>query len=219
MAHTFRLVVLTSVLVALGGCFDDDPNFNHYEGSNPPPPAVNTAPTISGSPSAAIVAGEFYEFIPTAEDADGDPLRFSVYHKPDWASFDQATGRLWGTPGAGDVGAFANITIAAWDGKATASLDPFTITVGEIALGSATLSWNPPTHNADGSSLDDLAGYKIYYGTDAAVLGRIIRIDNPGLTRYVIENLPPDTWYFKMTSVNSDGVESDRTSVVSKTIS
>ncbi len=40
----------------------------------------------------------------------------------------------------------------------------FDITVNQIALGSATLSWKPPTENADGSALTNLAGYRIYYG-------------------------------------------------------
>ena len=98
MAHKVRLIILASVLTALGGCFDDDPNVNRIDDD---PAATNTPPTISGTPPTAIVAGEFYEFIPTAEDPDGDPLRFTVYQKPDWASFDQQTGpRLIGA-GAG----------------------------------------------------------------------------------------------------------------------
>jgi hypothetical protein len=217
MAHKVRLVVLAGLLMALGGCFDDDPHVNRFPDADTP--AVNTPPTISGTPPTSLVAGEFYEFTPTAEDADGDPLRFSVYHKPDWASFDQETGRLWGTPDTGDIGTFANVTIAAWDGLATASLDPFAITVNQIALGSATLSWNPPTQNEDGSTMTDLAGYRIYYGRDSNALGRSAVINNPGLTRYVIENLEPARWYFTMTSVNSDGVESNRSAMVNKTIS
>jgi hypothetical protein len=31
--------------------------------------------------------------------------------------------------------------------------------------GQATLSWDPPTTNVDGTPLTDLAGYKVYYGT------------------------------------------------------
>ena len=46
-----------------------------------------------------------------------------------------------------------------------------------------------------------------------------ITIDNPGLTRYVIENLTPAIWHFVMTSVNSKGAESSLSQTVSKTIS
>ena len=37
-------------------------------------PAANTAPTISGTPAASIVAGNAYEFIPQAVDPDGQAL-------------------------------------------------------------------------------------------------------------------------------------------------
>jgi hypothetical protein len=212
MAHKVRRIVLASVLVALGGCFDD-------ERDDQQPPAVqNAAPTISGIPPNTVLEGEFYEFTPLAEDADGDTLEFSIARKPAWASFDRTSGRLWGTPGAGDVGSFTNVTITVSDGSASASLVPFDITVDQIADGFATLNWLPPTENSDGSALTDLAGYRIYYGRNRDELQRLVVLDNPGLTSYMIENLSPAVWYFAMTSVNAQGVESLRTAVVSKTI-
>ncbi len=36
-----------------------------------------------------------------------------------------------------------------------------------LSAGDATLSWDPPTTNADGTPLTDLAGYRIYYGTSS----------------------------------------------------
>lgn len=84
--------------------------------------------------------------------------------------------------------------------------------------GSATLSWYPPTDNADGSTMADLVGYRIYYGTSPNQLNRTIAIDNPGLTRYVVENLAPARWHFAMTSLNASGKESARSSTVSKRI-
>jgi hypothetical protein len=197
-----------------------EPEDNRSAVDSPDPPAaVNQAPTIAGAPPRTIVEGEFYEFIPNAADPDGDTLNFSITRKPGWANFDRATGRLSGTPGADDVGNFTNIAITVSDGEATASLANFDITVDAIALGSATLSWNPPTENVDGSTLMDLAGYRIYYGRDADQMTRTIVISNPGLTRYVVENLGPANWYFTMTSVNADGVESRRSPTVSKSIS
>ena len=57
----------------------------------------------------------------------------------------------------------------------------------ETGTGTATLSWNPPTAALDGSAFHGLSGYRIDYGRDPAVLERTITIDNPGITRYVIE--------------------------------
>ena len=76
----------------------------------------------------------------------------------------------------------------------------------------------PPTENADGSALTDLAGYRIYYGTDEAALSQTIKIDNPGLTKYVVENLAPATWHFAMKAFNSRAEESALIGVVSITI-
>jgi len=84
--------------------------------------------------------------------------------------------------------------------------------------GSATLSWYPPTQNVGGSALTNLAGYRIYYGSVANALNQRIELDNPGLTRFVVEDLSPARWHFAMTAVNSRGVESKRSTTVSKTI-
>ena len=43
----------------------------------------------------------------------------------------------------------------------------------------------PPSENADGSVLTDLAGYRIYYGRNPDNLTQVVVLDNPGLTRYV----------------------------------
>jgi hypothetical protein len=75
--------------------------------------------------------------------------------------------------------------------------------------GAVTLTWMPPTQNADGTPLTDLAGYKIYVGSNAEQYDvREIRLDNPGLTTYVVSNLEPGTYYFAATAFNSTGVES-----------
>lgn len=72
-----------------------------------------------------------------------------------------------------------------------------------------TLSWQSPTERADGTALTDLAGFRIYYGTDREDLGNVIDLDNPGLSRYVVENLEVGTtWYFSMTAYDSEGLQS-----------
>jgi len=89
----------------------------------------NTAPTITGMPAASVAEDSTYQYRPVASDADGDTLTFSISSKPDWASFDSATGRLSGTPRNGDVGTYSNIRINVSDGAASASIGPFRITV------------------------------------------------------------------------------------------
>lgn len=179
---------------------------------------ANRPPTISGTPVTSLNAGTAYNFQPTASDPDGNALTFSVQNKPAWAAFDASNGRLSGTPAAADVGTFANIVISVSDGTASAALPAFSIAVTQVANGSATLSWTPPTQNTDGSPLTDLAGYRIHYGTSAASLSRTVQIANPGIASHVVVDLSPATWYFAVKAYNSKGVESDLSNVASKTI-
>ena len=84
-------------------------------------------------------------------------------------------------------------------------------------FGVATLSWMPPQFNTDNTSLDDLAGFNIYYGTDVNDMTTVIKLENPGLTSYVIENLPVgNRYYFAMTAYNGANIESQLSVVVSK---
>jgi hypothetical protein len=85
--------------------------------------------------------------------------------------------------------------------------------------GNATLSWIPPTQNEDGSALTNLAGYRIFYGTSASNLSQQVNLSNPGLTRFVVDNLPGGTWYFGIRAYSATGSESAMSAIASKTIS
>lgn len=104
----------------------------------------NSPPTISGDPAAQVTVGEAYDFTPTADDADADPLTFSVESLPGWASFDTNDGRISGTPEEADIGEYGGITITVTDGELSDSLGPFTITVLAVGANSPpTISGNP----------------------------------------------------------------------------
>jgi hypothetical protein len=178
----------------------------------------NRAPTISGNPSTAVMEGAPYSFQPTASDADGDVLTFSIVNKPAWATFTTSTGRLQGTPTPGDVGTISGIVISVSDGEASASLGAFAIAVQAVATGSVTLNWVSPTQNDDGSPLTNLAGFKVYWGTTQGTYPNSTTLNNPGLTSYVVENLLPGTYFFSMSALNSMGVESPRSNAASKSI-
>jgi hypothetical protein len=119
---------------------------------------TNTPPAISGTPPTTDTAGNAYSFIPTATDANNNPLTFSIQNLPRWATFSTTTGQLSGTPMASAAGTYSNIVISVSDGTATASLAPFSITVTQISSGAATVDWTPPTSNTDGSVIANLAG-------------------------------------------------------------
>lgn len=180
---------------------------------------ANNAPTISGTPATSVNAGSAYSFAPTAADKDGDTLTFSVSNLPSWASFSTTNGKISGTPTATQVGSYSNIVISVSDGKTTAALAAFSITVAQVvASRSVTLSWAPPTQNTDGTALTNLGGYKIYYGTSSTALSQTVSVNSPGLTAYVIDSLSPATYYFAIKALTTAGVESDYSAVVSKLV-
>lgn len=182
--------------------------------------APNRAPTISGTPATSVAAGSAYNFQPSGADADGDTLMYSIQNKPSWATFSTTTGKLSGTPSSG--GTHSGIVIAVSDGKGGSdSLPTFSINVSSApppANGSATVSWTPPTQNTDGSTISNLAGFRVQYGSSPSALTQTIQIANPGLATYVVTGLSSGTWYFAVRAYASSGAESANSSVVSKAI-
>jgi len=134
-----------------------------------PSAPVNTAPTISGTPTTAVYRNASYSFTPTGADADNDTLTYSIQNMPNWATFNQTTGALTGTAAAGT---FSNIVITVSDGTATADLAAFTITVTNRA---------PSISGAPTASAQTGASYSFTpAGADA---------DSDTLT-YSIQNMP-----------------------------
>jgi hypothetical protein len=100
-------------------------------------------------------------------------------------------------------------------GSTTTSTPPMAPPPKAATTTSVTLGWVPPTRNNDGSLITNLAGYKIHYGTASSEYTQTIALQNAGLTRYVVDNLPSGTYYFAITAYNSQGVESPLSGEVS----
>jgi hypothetical protein len=86
------------------------------------------------------------------------------------------------------------------------------------SAGSLTVTWQPPTRNDDGSALTNLAGYRLYYGNAANTLDKSVAVNVPTATSTIIDALPAGVWFVSMTAISSTGVESVRTTPVSKTL-
>jgi hypothetical protein len=179
---------------------------------------ANRPPVISGTPGTSAAIGQAYIFTPAASDPDGNTLVFSVTNLPAWATFSSTNGRITGTPAAGNVGAYSNITITVNDGRVSASLAPFTLNVTGQSSGTAVVSWTPPTQNTDGSTITNLDGFYVEYGRTADVLDQRIDVTNPGLSTYTVSNLGAGTWFFAVSAYTTSGVTSGISNVASKTI-
>jgi Fibronectin type III domain len=82
----------------------------------------------------------------------------------------------------------------------------------------ATVSWEAPTTNTNGTALTDLVGYRIYYGSSPEHLSHTQKISTIGLQTYVIEDLGPGTWYFAVMAIAANGAESHLSNMAVKTI-
>lgn len=72
---------------------------------------------------------------------------------------------------------------------------------------SVTLAWDPNTE-------PDIAGYRMYYGTESGVYTQIINVGN--VTNYTVTNLNVGPiYYFAVTCYNTSGLESEFSNEVS----
>jgi hypothetical protein len=120
-----------------------------------------------------------------------------------------------GDGGGGDSSTAATPTApsgSATSGASASSSGSGGLAAVSSAKGSTTLSWQPPTSNDDGTPLQ-LTGYRIYWGLTEGYYTDSVTLDNPGLTRYVVEHLEPATYYFVATALSKDG-ESEPSNVI-----
>jgi hypothetical protein len=185
-----------------------------------PVPAIviNRAPGITVDAPQYARAGVPFMFQPVAEDADGDALTFSANNLPPWASLDAVSGRITGTPSAGDVGAYESIVITVADAAHRTEASAFDLTVLPPATGTASLRWETPASKVDGSPLDDLAGYRILYGRSAEDLDQSVFVDDAAATSYEITALDSGIWYFTVVAVSSNGLEGPASTTAMKSI-
>ncbi len=211
----FGAMVLAAMLVAACGGGNSESSDSTNE---PAPPATNNPPTINGTPVISVTRDKNYEFVPTASDPDGDELAFSIANQPVWATFDTTTGTLSGVPSEADVGITVAVTISVSDGNLSASLAPFDLEVQQIQLGSATVSWDIPTNNVDGSPMTDLAGFRVHYGTASQNYVEVVEVNDATTGSKLIEDLEPATYFFAVTAVDLAGNESATSEEVSKVV-
>lgn len=76
------------------------------------------------------------------------------------------------------------------------------------------LSWDTPATNMNGTSLTNLAGYKVYMGTSTGKLTLLADVGNT--TTYTVSGVSStSTVYFSVTAYDTLGNESDLSNLVS----
>lgn len=85
---------------------------------------------------------------------------------------------------------------------------------------SVSLNWGIPLEREDGSDLElyEINGYVIAYGTDANNLDTEVTVIGAGETSLVIEDLIPDTYFFAIATIDSDGLQGAFSGAVQKEV-
>lgn len=203
------IIPLLMIFMSACGGSQSSPNDNQ---------TTNTAPTVtitSPDDNSTFTDEDEITFTATAEDTEDGDLSTSIV----WSS--NLDGSL-GT-GAEIKSQLSNgshqITATITDANNSSASATINLLI-KPTYGNASLSWIAPTTNSDGSDLTDLDGFIIYYGDSEDNLNQSIIINDSNTLTKLITNLTVDkTYYFAVVSVNSEGVESDRSEIVSKYIS
>ena len=170
-------------------------------------PPVPTEPSLSFSASQTSVAYNGSVTLSwSSSDAD------SCTASGDWSGSKSVTG----SESVSGLIADSSFTLECSGAGGTISRQVQISVSPEVSNGTATLSWQPPTENTDNTPLEDLAGFRIYYGTESGNYSESVDV-GAGVTEYVVENLSSGTWYFVVTAYNSLGIESAPSDEVSKT--
>ena len=83
-------------------------------------------------------------------------------------------------------------------------------------LNPVSLNWVAPTENVDGSTLTDLAGYRIYWGTTSRNYTGMVDVPDTQTTSHTLD-LASGDYYVAMTALDQEGNESTYSNEVLKT--
>ncbi|EMI22574.1 Na-Ca exchanger/integrin-beta4 domain protein, partial [Rhodopirellula maiorica SM1] len=141
----------------------------------------NAKPVFQSVPITTAVMGNTYQYRPTAFDADGDELTYSLAYGPRGMTIDPATGSLAWNP-AEDENFYVDVTLRVDDGNGGVALQPFQVFL-TVAENSAPVFTSQPhgpasvgvawTYNASATDPD---GDSVTYSLDNESLARGIVI-------------------------------------------
>jgi hypothetical protein len=77
----------------------------------------------------------------------------------------------------------------------------------------ATLSWNAPTSNVNGTPVTPLTGYTIYYGNSEGAMTQSLVVSGAAATSAEITGLGSGTWYFAVAADATDGTQSAKSDI------
>ena len=123
-----HLAWCTVLALSLAACGADDPSSTAAQTGATTSAAAQPF-TLNGVPETSVTAGATYRYTPSSSGANGRVLAYDIVNKPEWATFDETSGELSGTPDASNVGTTGGVEIGVSNGTTSATVGPFNIRV------------------------------------------------------------------------------------------
>lgn len=161
------------------------------------------------------LAEEWFIFRPRLLSPGTGRLEFFAWNLPDWLTLSPKGGVIYGYPRNADAGRYNDIYLGVSDGARFDFVGPLTVVVYSTNEPVTWLRWRAPTRNTDGSPLTDLAGFRVHQFVASPFSYRVTELMNPAATEILVGRLPDETVYFFVTALNSAGIESEYSNVIS----
>jgi hypothetical protein len=84
-------------------------------------------------------------------------------------------------------------------------------------VGSASVAWQQPTYNLDGTLIDGLRAMRIHVGTASGQYTQVIEVTDLSRSQTDLE-LPVGEYFIAMSAVDADGSESDLSNEVRRVV-
>lgn len=160
----------------------------------------------------------------TDTDADGIPDTWEL--RNGLSPWRDDASEINNNSGVTNIDAF-NSSLSPWTLEPLASPESPTVDDGSTSTpvtsqpetGTATLSWTAPLTRVDGSSisLSEIQSYEILYGSSPESLSNTITVDG-SQTSAEITGLSPGTWYFAIRVIDTNGLTSENSQILTHTI-
>jgi fibronectin type 3 domain-containing protein len=82
------------------------------------------------------------------------------------------------------------------------------------------VSWTAPLARVDGTAaaMTEINSYNIYYGTAPTALTQVVHVPDAYTFTYTVGSLAVSTYYFAVTAIDSKGVESAFSNIVTRIV-
>ena len=164
--------------------------------------------------------------VPSETDTDGDGMPDTWELRSGLSPWWDDASEVNNDSGVTNIDAF-NSSLSPWTLQPLASPESPKVDDGSTSTpapsepdtASVTLNWTAPLTRVDGSSisLSEIQSYEIQYGSSPESLPNTVTVDG-SQTSAEVTGLSPGTWYFAIRVIDTDGLTSENSQILTHTI-